>query len=389
MKTDHERKLSNKLIFLMACAVAATAANLYYNQPILPLIGQDFGLDVSQLGAIPSLNQLGYAAAILFISPLGDVIARRRLIDLLSLCLVLGSLLAAFSSNMILLGLACLVIGVSANITQQILPLVASLVSSEQKARSIATIMTGLTTGILLSRVVSGFVGEHYGWRAVFIMSAVLAALFGWALHVALPNKKPTLKLSYGALLLSLWTLFKAHPILRKSMFSGLFWFASFNALWATLAIHVSDEPFNYNTQQAGLFGIVALAGIIGAKLSAVWVNKIGAQRTISSAVLLILLGFTISAIWGNELWALIIGIVLIDLGVFSAQVANQVRVFSINPTAQSRINGVYMLGYYLGGSIGSMSGVKVYALFGWLGVCWLSGALLIASLIINHLKSD
>lgn len=387
VNTQDTPGLSTGLIFLMACAVAASAANLYYNQPLLPVIGRDLGLDNDTIGWIPALKQVGYALSILLISPLGDVVARRRLIDLLSLFLVFGSLLAVVSEGVLLLGAASLVIGLSANITQQLLPFAATLVRSEQKARVIGTLMTGLTLGILLSRTLSGVVGEHLGWRAVFVMSALLALLFGVALHRALPWREPALRMSYGALLASMWTLFRRHGMLRKSAFTGLFWFAAFSALWSTLALHVSQEPLGYNTQQAGLFGVVAVAGVAGAKLSGLWVGKFGARHTITASVALILAGFVVSGLYGDQLWALVVGILLIDFGVFSAQVANQVRVFSIDPQAQSRVNGVYMLGYYLGASLGSMSGVKVFALAGWPGVCVLSGAFLVASLVANNLS--
>ncbi|MDO6460139.1 MFS transporter [Granulosicoccaceae sp. 1_MG-2023] len=385
MDTQENPGLSRRLIFLMACAVAASAANLYYNQPLLPVIGRDLGLSHDSIGWIPGLNQVGYALSILLISPLGDVVARRRLIDFLSVFLVLGSLLAVVSQGVLMLGLASLVIGISANITQQLLPFAATLVSAEQKPKVIATLMTGLTLGILLSRTLSGFVGEHFGWRGVFVMSALLALLFGLALHRALPWREPPLRMRYGALLASMWSLFRRHAVLRQSAFTGLFWFAAFNALWATLALHVSEAPLNYNTQQAGMFGVVAAAGVVGAKLSGIWVGRFGARHTITASVLLILAGFGLSGFYGDRLWALVVGILLIDFGVFSAQVANQVRVFSIDPEAQSRVNGVYMLGYYLGASLGSLSGVQAFALAGWPAVCTLAAFFLLASLVANN----
>lgn len=385
MPATEDHGLSRSLIFLMACAVAATAANLYYNQPLLPMIGRDLGVDAGALGWIPSLNQIGYALAILLISPLGDVIDRRRVIDVLSLVLVSGSLLAVFSGNILVLGAASLVIGLSANITQQILPFAATLASAGQKARVISVIMTGLTVGILLSRTVSGFVAEHLGWRAVFVMSALLAAVFGLVLHRVLPSRKPGLTMTYGALLASMWSLFRTHRVLRRSAGAGMMWFAAFNALWATLALHVSEAPFSYNTQQAGMFGIVALAGVGGARLSGLWVDRFGSRHTITASITLILAGFIMCALYGEALWALVVGILLIDFGVFAAQVANQVRVFSIDPKAQSRVNGVYMLGYYLGASVGSMSGVKAFTLAGWTGVCLLACGFLILSLVANN----
>jgi len=181
---EKPRSLSRFVLLLMTTAIAATAANLYYNQPILPLIADDFALTDSQLGSIPALTQLGYAFALLFISPLGDSVSRRRLISILSCLLVASCLLALMAPNLIVLLFAVFIIGVSANITQQLIPFAASLVSPENKGATLGTLMMGLTIGILLSRTLSGFVGEQFGWRSVFIMSAVLAALFGLLLRL-------------------------------------------------------------------------------------------------------------------------------------------------------------------------------------------------------------
>lgn len=383
-KPKQNQSLSRFILLLMTTAIAATAANLYYNQPILPLIANEFNLTDSQLGSIPALTQIGYAFALLFISPLGDSIARRRLITILSSLLVVACSAAMLAPNLPLLLISVFLIGVSANITQQLIPFAASLVSSEQKGATLGTLMMGLTIGILLSRTLSGFVGEQFGWRSVFLMSAVLAALFGVLLRVFLPGNKPHTNLRYWPLIKSTLALFIKHKSLQHFTLSGAFWFASFNVLWATLAIYVSNEPFNYNAQQAGLFGVIALAGVIGAKSSGKWVSKLGSKVLIMIALTLEAIGFAITGLFNGSLASLIIGIILIDFAIFSAQVANQVRVFSIDPTAQSRINGIYMLGYYIGGAVGSMVGVKAFALYQWPGVVAVSIIFILLSGIFN-----
>ncbi|WP_264877393.1 MFS transporter [Vibrio agarivorans] len=377
--------LSTGRLFLMSSAVSATAANLYYNQPILPKIGAELGLTSEQLGSVPAAGQIGYAAALLFLSPLGDTLPRKRLIAILSVLLVLSSLVAFSASSLIALVMACFAIGLSANITQQLIPFAASLSTPETKGKVIGTLMTGLTVGILLSRTVSGFVGEQFGWRAVFVMSATIAALFGVFLYVFLPTNTPTSKIPYPKLVASMATLIKQHTALRSSALTGALWFASFNALWATLALHVSESPFNYNAQQAGMFGVIALAGVVGAKVSGSLVSRFGSRNMISMALSIIVVGFIISGLFADSLIGLIIGIILIDLGVFSAQVSNQVRVFSIDPQAQSRINGIYMLGYYLGGAFGSYAGIQSFELAGWGGVVGFSIAAVTLSFIVNR----
>jgi len=369
----------------MSSAVSATAANLYYNQPILPQIAQELSLTSEQLGAVPAASQIGYAAALLFLSPLGDTLPRKRLIAILSVLLVLSSLLAFSASSLVTLVMACFLIGLGANITQQLIPFAASLSTPETKGKVIGTLMTGLTIGILLSRTLSGFVGEQFGWRAVFLMSASIAMIFAVMLYAFLPTNTPTAKIPYPKLVASMASLMKQHAILRTSALTGALWFASFNALWATLALHVSDFPFNYNAQQAGLFGVIALAGVIGAKVSGSLVSRFGSRYMISMALVIIAAGFIISGLFADTLLGLIVGIILIDLGVFSAQVSNQVRVFSIDPQAQSRINGIYMLGYYLGGAFGSFAGIQAFEYAGWLGVVSFSLVVVALSFIITR----
>lgn len=379
--------ISKRLIFLIATAVAATAANLYYNQPILPLIGEDLALNDILLGAIPAATQLGYAAALLFISPLGDRFPRRNVIAILSVLLTITAFTAALSQSGYVLITACFVLGLSANITQQLIPFAASLSSAKHKAHLMGTVMTGLTMGILISRMISGSIAEYFGWQAVFIMSGIISACFGVLLYRYLPHNEPSNTQSYLKLITSMGGLLKQHKVLRQSALIGALWFAAFNAMWATLALHASKPPFSYDAQQIGLFGIIAMSGIIGAKVSGKWVPKLGSYRILIASMLFIIVGFIIAAVFADRLWGLIVGIILIDLGVFSGQVANQVRIFSIDPAAQSRINAVYMLFYYSGATLGSALGVKIISHFNWFFVCIFCAVITGAGLLYHCFK--
>tara|TARA_R110002012_G_scaffold112512_4_gene258322 strand:+ start:522 stop:1745 length:1224 start_codon:yes stop_codon:yes gene_type:complete len=380
--------LSTRQLFVFAFAIAATVANLYYVQPVLPEIKGSFTLSSSESSLLGALTQLGYAAALLFISPLGDIFPRKNVIKVLSCTLVVGSLLVALSKYNIglLLGLFC--IGVSANITQQIIPLAASLSSPENRGRVVGTLMTGLTAGILISRALSGFIAQHYEWRAVFIFAAAIAACIGLLLHVRLPMNQPTVTLAYPALLRSMFTLFRQHKLLRVASITGALWFAAFNALWVTVAIHVVAEPLSFSVQQAGMLGFVGLSGIVGAKVSGRLVTKLGASRLISIAIGLSISGFIVLWLLGSSTWGLVLGIILIDIGVFVAQVPNQVSVFSIDPTAQSRINAVYMLMYYTGASLGAAGAMYLVNHIGWQAVTYFAIGLSALALIHHRINA-
>ncbi|WP_111707401.1 MFS transporter [Lutibacter citreus] len=385
MKNIQTKPLSKKLLFIMATAIAATGANLYYNQPLIPSMGKSLGLREGVLGVIPSASQIGYAVAIVFISPLGDVMNRKLVIRNLSIILVIALMGVYLAPNLGILVAATFVVGLGANITQQLLPLGTSLATPENKGKVVATLMTGLASGILLSRTLSGFIAEHFGWRAVFLSAAIIATIIGVVLHIVLPSNQPAAKLKYTKLLVSMFTLVKTKPLLREAAFVGALWFAAFNALWATIAIHVMGKPFSFSVQQVGLIGFVGAAGIFGAKIAGKWVDKIGARKVMAISLAVVLLSFVVMALGQNNIVVLCIGIILLDLGVFGSQIPNQVRVFSIDVNAQSRTNAVYMLFYYIGASLGSAFGVSVISKFGWPGLT-IFGFSLAAIALIFHL---
>ncbi|MBU3017697.1 MFS transporter [Paraglaciecola agarilytica] len=380
--------LSTRQLFLFAFAIAATVANLYYVQPLLPEIKNSFVLSGLESSLLGSFTQLGYAAALLFISPLGDIFPRKNVVRVLSCTLVVGSLLVGFSEYNIVLLLGLFCIGVSANITQQIIPLAASLSIPSDRGRVVGTLMTGLTAGILISRAISGFIAQHYEWRAVFIFAAVIAACIGLLLNARLPLNQPAAKLAYPALLRSMLTLFKQHKLLRVASITGALWFAAFNALWVTVAIHVMDEPLSFSVQQAGLLGFIGLSGIVGAKVSGRLVTKLGASRLISIAIGLTIAGFAVLMLFGASIWGLVFGIILIDIGVFAAQVPNQVSVFSIDPDAQSRINAVYMLMYYTGASLGAAGAMYLVNHIDWQAVIYFAIGLSVLALTHHRFQA-
>lgn len=380
--------LSKSLLFLIAISIAATVSNLYYNQPLLPAIGTSMGINDIYLGYIPSASQLGYAVAILFISPLGDTMNRKLLISYLSITLTIALFSIYLAPNFLTLLIATFMVGLSANITQQLIPLVASLSKPEEKGKNIATVMMGLTIGILLSRTISGSIAEYFGWESVFLVAAIVAIIIAVLLNRILPNNKASVSLPYFKLIKSMFELIKIHAVLRQAAITGFLWFTAFNALWATLAIHVMGDTFSYSVQQAGLFGFVGLAGIFGAKISGKFINDMGANRLITIALTFIITGFLIMFLFGDSLIGLVIGILLVDLGVFGAQIPNQFRIFSIDPKAQSRMNAVYMLFYYLGAAIGSILGVKVISTFNWQALTIFAGILSLIAIIYHLIKT-
>ena len=362
-----------RLTSLLAMTAGLGAANIYYAQPMIGLIGADFRVDGAAAAQASTAAQVGYLLGILFVVPLGDIYDRRSIILVLTVALIVALLAAAVSPTLICLIVASLAVGISATLAQQAVPLAANLADPATAGRSVGRVLSGLLAGILFARTLSGLVAEHFGWRAMYGLGAVIgAALFGLAL-VGLPRSHPTPSTSYADLLTSVMTLFRRHGVLRRAAVVQGALFAGFSAFWTVLALHLQHSSFDLGPAAAGLFGLLGLTGVLIAPLVGRTVDRIGAFRVTTAGIVFMLLGWLATGIVPG-LVGLVLAVILMDAGVQISLVSNQAAVFALDPAARSRLNTVFVAGIFLGGALGSACGSAAWALAGWNGVL-LAGA--------------
>ncbi|SEB96039.1 MFS transporter [Paenibacillus sp. GP183] len=375
------------LTLVLAVATGLSIANIYYNQPLLGVIAKSFGADSSgSVNFLPAATQLGYALGLVVLVPLGDAFDRRGLILWQTVGLVLSLAAAAFASSPLQLILSSIAVGVTATIAQQIIPLAAELAPPEERGRVVGTVMSGLLTGILLARTISGFVGKYFSWRVMYFLGAIVAVIIGVMLFISLPRRRPENRHSYKHLMLSLVKLVRSYPELRWAVITQGSLFASFSAFWATLALLLQSPPYYLGSDVAGLFGIIGLAGILAAPLAGRIADKRGTGGIIGLSALLVLAGFILFAVF-PAIPGLSLGIVLLDVGVQMAMVSNQSVIFALEPGARNRINTIYMTGLFLFGAIGSAAGSAAWNTIGWIGVSSLGLVLAAFSFLSHHLN--
>ncbi|WP_438021512.1 MFS transporter [Sorangium sp. So ce315] len=367
----------------MAAAAGATVANLYYNQPLLGDIGRELGDAGGLLGLVPTMTQVGYAAGMLLLVPLGDSHERRRLIVLMSALASLALLGAALAPGLTWLVVASFAVGITSVVPQLLLPFAAQLAPDAQRGRVVGMVMSGLLIGILVSRTVAGFVGTHLGWRAVFWLAAGLMLALGPVLRLALPSQPPVTPMSYADLLRSLGRLTRGEPVLRLHSALGALTFGAFSAFWATLALYLESLPGRHGPQTAGLFGLVGVAGAAAAPLVGRYADVRGDRRINALAIAVLLASFGVLWLLGGSLWGIALGVVLLDLGAQANQISNQARVYSLRPEARSRMNTIYMTTYFAGGAAGAWLGTAAWVRWGWPGVCAAGGGMAGAALAV------
>jgi predicted MFS family arabinose efflux permease len=382
--------LSTALVALIAVATGAVVANLYYAQPVLHQVARSFHSGPGPTSSIITATQIGYAAGLLLIVPLGDLHPRRALVTRLFLISTVALVGCALAPNLWLFGLASVAVGAASVAGQVMIPFAADLAPEERRGRVVARIMTGLLMGILLARTVSGLVAQAAGWRAIYWFSAALMVVFAFVLWRALPGEGPRPHRSYAELVGGSLRLLVTEPVLRRRAWHGACAFAAFSVLWTTLAFLLSGSPYRYSNAVIGLFGLVGAGGIAAANLAGKLADSARATATTVGTGVLLAASFALLWAGRTSLAALIIGIVVLDIGTQGMQITNQAVIYALRPDARSRINSAYMVCYFLGGAVGSVSAGALYGTHGWAGVCLLGagfGMLTLAMSVYDRVR--
>ncbi len=372
----------------LACAVGV--GSIYYNQPLLLVMGRSLHAGPKAMGFVAVATQVGYAAGMLTFVPLGDVAERRSLMMKLYAAVAVALVLVATAQNFAWMIAASVLTGLLASVTHVALPLAPELAPAERRGQAIGTVMTGLLLGILLARTFAGWVSNLGGWRSVFWVAALVNLAFVPLMAKVMPKLEPKQKLTYPVAMRSLWTLFRGLPLLRESGGIGALTFAAFSCFWTTLAF-VLHAHYGLGPGVAGTFGVVGAAGALVAPFAGRLSDRRGTRYVISFAGAAITASFV--WLWLSErlhaslavhLAGLVVGVIALDAGTQMMQVANQTRIFGLDPGARSRLNTLYMTMYFVGGALGSALASVAWERFEWAGVCALAAVLMLLAGLVH-----
>jgi len=381
--TKTTQGLSPALILLMSVATGLAVASNYYAQPLLDTIARAFTLSASSAGFIVTAAQLGYAAGLLFLVPLGDMFERRMLIVSMTLLAAGGMLITASSQSLTMMIVGTALTGLFSVVAQILVPLAATLASPEKRGKVVGTIMSGLLLGILLARTVAGLLASLGGWRTVYWVASVLMVVMALALWRGLPKVKQENHLNYPQLLASVFSLFTQDKLLRTRALLGCLTFANFSILWTSMAFLLAAPPFNYSEGVIGLFGLAGAAGALGARPAGGLADKGKSHMTTTAGLILLLLSW--AAIWYGHVsvLALIVGILVLDLTVQGVHITNQTVIYRVKPEARNRLTAGYMTSYFIGGAAGSLISASAWQHAGWSGVCGIGAIVAALNLVV------
>lgn len=372
------------LLFIMAYMAAVSVANIYYCQPLLSLMGNDLGIDEWRASLIAMITQVGYACGLFFIIPSGDKFDRKKIVSYSFSILTIALLCIALSNNFHAVMAASFTVGACSVMPQIFIPIAAQYSRPEKKGANVGLIVSGLLTGILASRVISGLVGEWLGWRSMYVIAAIVMSLCTLIVWRIMPYTENNYTGSYKRLMHSLFALIREYKLLRICALRAAFAFGSFLALWASLTFKMEQAPFYAGSDVVGLLGLCGVAGAMSASVVGRLVSRIGVRNFNLLGAALMLSAWIIAYLWGNTYTAIIITILILDIGMQCIQLSNQTVVFSLNPKASNRINTIFMTNYFIGGSLGTFLSGSAWSMAGWSGVTIAGIGLAFCSLCIT-----
>ena len=385
MKQLKENKgIERSLLLTMAVIAGLTVANCYYNQPLLEMIRHDMGVSQHEANLITVVTQIGYALGLCFLIPMGDLYSRRRIIVINMSVAAVMAIFIAFSQRVWIVWGASLLLGACSVIPQFFIPIAGQYSEKKNKGRNMGIVLSGLLTGILASRVISGYVGEWLGWREMFIIAALIMIVCLILTLKIMPQIDSNYVGTYRGLMKSVFHIVANNARIRLYAIRAAFSFGSMMAIWSCLAFRLAQAPFFLGSEMVGTLGMCGIAGALAASGLGKLVNQWGIRKLSLYGACLQLVAWTTAYLFGDTYMGLIVAIILVDIGLQCLQLSNQSGCIQEMPEASNRANTIFMTTYFIGGSFGTYCAGLAWTHEGWMGVCAVGAVLAAISLSIT-----
>lgn len=364
---DRNMKISAGMAIVFSVAAGLAVGNLYWAQPLLSAIAEDFGTSPSQGGYLVTATQLGYALGILLIVPLGDILERRKLLSAVMVLTVGALMMCSLAPSFAVLFIALGALGLVTVSGQIILPLVGDLATDETRGRMVGIVSSGITSGILFSRLLSGLVADLWDWRSIYLMAAALNLVMVAVIRLHLPKVPTQGKIPYKKLISDVFTAVKRYPEMRGIMLKqGMIFGITFNLFWTALTFLLSDAPFHYSTFQIGLVSLAGLTGAIsGTRLGTLQDRGLG-QKGTAVFIGMSIASMGLAALFGTSIFAILLVAAVFSLAVQGVGILCQSQIFALSDTERSRLNTVFVVSNFLFCAGGSSLATLLWNIGGW-----------------------
>lgn len=375
----HPAEQRRAALALYAAAVVIFS-DMYLTQPILPLLSREFGVTPASAGLSVSMVVLFIALASTGYGPLSDTWGRKPVMvgscALLALPTLLCALSPSFETLLFFRALQGLFIP---GLTAVAVAYIADLVEPAALGRMVGGWIAANVAGGLSGRVASGIITDFFGWRAAFVCFAGLTLLCAVLLALALPRAGVTTAVgwrrAYGGMLAHL----ADRRLLGAFLIGGALFFG-FIGIFTYLPYYLTGAPFFLSPALVAFAYVSYVAGMIVSPLAGRLSERISRRVLIAVGLSIAMLGIGLTLIpW---LPLIVAGLLVLCSGMFTAQGVAPALVNTLARQAKGGAGALYLVFYYVGGTLGAVAPGLAWQSWGWAGVsATCVGALLLALL--------
>jgi YNFM family putative membrane transporter len=364
-------------LYLVAVAVFS---DMYITQPILPLLAKEFQISAATTGLSVSLVVVMIALASSAYGPLGDALGRKRVMVASCLLLALPTFGCAFASSF---GLLLFFRALQGLLIPGVTAVAVAYIGDQFRSADLGSVVGGFISatvaGGLIGRVVSGLIAQFFFWRAAFLLFAAVTLIGGIALALVLPDDQPSASAGWIAAYRGMFAHLRNRRLLGAFLIGGTLFFG-FIGVFTYLPYYLSGPPFRLATGTVSSIYVVYLAGVIISPLAGRLSKRISRQAIMAIGLVVAIIGMLGTLI--NSLPVIIASLVVLCLGMFTAQATAPAFVNATAATAKGGANALYLGFYYLGASFGSVLPGLAWQSWGWHGVVMVCISALILALL-------
>lgn len=368
----------------------ATFALLYFVQPILPLLSEDFAVSPAQASLSLSLATGFMAVGLLITGPISDAVGRKNVMVVALTCAALFTLLSAFTTSWAGILIVRSLVGLSlSGVAAVAMTYLSEEIHPGYVALSMGLYISGNSIGGMSGRLITGVVADYANWRiAVLILGtfALFGAFLFWRLlpasrHFRASSLKPK----------SLWKYLILHcrdDGLPWLFAIGFIIMGSFVTLFNYIGYRLLEPPYNFSQSVVGMLSVVYLSGTYSASKAGALTRKYGYANILIGAMVLMLAGILITL--GDATATVLIGMLVLTTGFFAAHSVTSSWVGRRARRARAQASSLYLFAYYSGSSIAGTLGGVFWSYRHWTGVgCFIAAMLVVGLFISLHLKKQ
>ncbi|UFT98745.1 MFS transporter [Radiobacillus kanasensis] len=344
-------------------------ANVYFTQPILPVLSEEFNLSPLLASMSVSLVILALGISLVFYGPISDSIGRRGIMIMsIALSTVLTFSIAFSTSYEWFLTLR-VVQGISlAGLPALAVAYIGEEYSPRALTLAIGIYISGNTIGGMFGRLLSGTMTDWFGWRSAFLtMSVVSLVLFLLFIVLLKPSQHFQPKPFRWKEALHDYKGHLQNKYLWLAYLIGGLHFFIFVGHFNYVTYLLSGPPFHLSSSWIGALFLTYIAGTISSPVAGKLAERFHRTMCIKIGILIMMVGFLTTLI--PHISTIIIGLLFNCFGFFFAHSIASSWVNEKAAYAKASASGLYLISYYIGGSLGPLYLEPFWAVGKWFGV--------------------